>query len=108
MLSSSRWRGVRISRGFWMGKDEAAQGQWEAVTDGNRSRFDRCGPDRPVEDVTWESVQEFIGRLHAGAGEVRYRPPTEEVWEYAARTGTSCESHSDNFDEIAGFGSRSS
>ena len=54
----------------------------------NPSFFDECG-DCPVERVSWDDVQEFIGRLNALEGEVRYRLPTEAEWEYAARAGTS-------------------
>ena len=79
---------VRISRGFWLGKYELTQGQWQAVMRNNPSRFDECGPKCPVEEVSWDDVQEFIGRLNGRAGGNRYRLPTEAEWEYAARAGT--------------------
>ena len=80
---------VRISRGFYLGKYEVTQGQWQAVMGSNPSRFDECGPDCPVDTVSWEDVQEFIRRLNAAVGEERYRLPTEAEWEYAARAGTT-------------------
>ena len=80
---------VRISRGFFLGKYEVTQGQWEAVMGSNPSRFDGCGPDCPVENVSWDDVQEFIRRLNAREGGNRYRLPTEAEWEYAARAGTN-------------------
>ena len=47
------------------------QAQWYAVMGSNPSRFDGCGPDCPVEDVSWYDVQEFIGKLNErGSGEV--------------------------------------
>ena len=39
-----------------------------------------------VEQVSWDDVQEFIGRLNAQAGGTRYRLPTEAEWEYATRS----------------------
>ena len=55
---------VRISRGFWLGKYEVTQAQWYAVMGSNPSRFDECGPDCPVESVSWDEVQEFIRKLN--------------------------------------------
>ena len=82
---------VRISRGFWMGKYEVTQGEWEAVMGANPSEFKACGARCPVESVSWEDVQEFIRRLNereSGSG-YRYRLPTEAEWEYAARAGSA-------------------
>ena len=80
---------VWISQGFFLGKYEVTQAEWETVMGGNPSVFDECGPDCPVEQVSWYDVQEFIGRLNAAVGEERYRLPTVAEWEYAARAGTS-------------------
>ena len=82
---------VRISRGFYLGKYEVTQGQWQAVMGSNPSGFDECGSDCPVETVSWEDAQEFIGKLNAAAGGNRYRLPTEAEWEYAARAGSRTE-----------------
>ena len=82
---------VRISQGFWMGKYEVTQGEWEAVMGANPSEFKACGARCPVESVSWEDVQEFIRRLNeraSGSG-YRYRLPTEAEWEYAARAGSA-------------------
>ena len=93
---------VRISQGFFLGKYEVTQGQWQEVMGSNPSFFDECGPDCPVEGVSWEDVQEFIGRLNAAVGEERYRLPTEAEWEYAARAGTSGDRYG-NLDAIAWY-----
>ena len=68
----------------------------------NPSFFDECG-DCPVERVSWDDVQEFIGRLNALEGEVRYRLPTEAEWEYAARAGTSGDRYGGDLDAIAWY-----
>ena len=99
---------VRISRGFWMGKYEVTQAQWEAVMGSNPSRFKDCGGDCPVETVPWYDVQEFIRKLNerVGATGYEYRLPTEAEWEYAARAGTTEERYGD-LDEIAWYRSNS-
>ena len=79
---------VRISQGFFLGKYEVTQSEWQAVMGSNPSGFDGCGPNCPVETVSWDDVQEFIGRLNAAVGEERYRLPMEAEWEYAARAGS--------------------
>ena len=93
---------VRISRGFWMGKYEVTQAQWEAVMGDNPSLYNVCGGDCPVERVSWNNVQEFIGKLNARSGGRPYRLPTEAEWEYAVRAGTTGERYGD-LDEIAWY-----
>ena len=51
---------VRISKPFYLGVHEVTQGQWEAVMGNNPSQF-TGDPNRPVETVSWEEVQKFIG-----------------------------------------------
>ena len=80
---------VRISQGFWLGKYEVTQRQWQAVMGRNPSHFRNCGRDCPVERVSWNEVQSFIGRLNTRSGGRPYRLPTEAEWEYAARAGTT-------------------
>ena len=84
---------VTLSQGFWMGKHEVTQGEWEAVMGSNPSYFTACGAECPVEQVSWEDIQGFMARLNereAAAGSTsRYRLPTEAEWEYAARAGSA-------------------
>ena len=100
--SDERQHEVRISQGFWMGKYEVTQEEWEAVMGDNPSRF-RAGCSRcPVERVSWDDIQEFIRRLNEqeSGGGYAYRLPTEAEWEYAARAGTTGARHGE-LDEIA-------
>ena len=104
-------RTVRIGEGFWLGKHEVTQAEWQRVMGSNPSMFDECGPTCPVERVRWDDAQEFIGRLNGRGGGNRYRLPTEAEWEYAARAGTTTaywwgNEIGDNRANCAGCGSR--
>jgi formylglycine-generating enzyme required for sulfatase activity len=79
---------VTISRSFYMQTTEVTQGQWKAVMGSNPSSFSSCGDDCPVENVSWNDIQEFIKKLNR-KGEGTYRLPTEAEWEYAARAETT-------------------
>ena len=78
---------VTLTKGFWIGKTEVTQRQWETVTGTNPSHF--VGADMPVETVSWDDCQEFVRKLNAKAGGGRFRLPTEAEWECACRAGTS-------------------
>jgi len=78
---------VKISQPFFLGKHEVTQAQWTALMGSNPSRFQ--GERRPVENVSWNDVQEFIRRLNNLEGTRKYRLPTEAEWEYAARAGVA-------------------
>ena len=78
---------VAITSPFYLGQYEVTQDQWEIMMRSNPSAFE--GGTNPVEQVSWNDVQEFIRRLNALEGHDRYRLPTEAEWEYAARAGTS-------------------
>ena len=54
---------VRIRRSFWLGKYEVTQSEWQGVMGTNPSKFSGCGPDCPVERVSWNDAQDFIRRL---------------------------------------------
>ena len=75
--------------GFWMGKYEVTQAQWETVMGDNPSRFK--GADRPVEQVSWNDAQAFLKNFRSlgDFGNLTPRLPTEAEWEYAARAGTT-------------------
>ena len=73
-------------RRYQMQRTEVTQLQWMAVMGKNPSRF--RGPDRPVENVSWEDCQEFIKRASQMDGR-RYRLPKEKEWEFACRAGST-------------------
>jgi formylglycine-generating enzyme required for sulfatase activity len=70
---------------FYMGKTEVTQGQWKSVRSRNPSSNDDSDMN-PVEDVSWNDVQDFIRELNQRSGRY-YRLPTEAEWEFAAREG---------------------
>jgi formylglycine-generating enzyme required for sulfatase activity len=78
---------VCISKPFYLGKTEVTKSQWEAVTDSNHDLFK--GDNRPIEQISWTSVQSFIQQLNGKVNGNPYRLPTEAEWEYAARAGSS-------------------
>jgi formylglycine-generating enzyme required for sulfatase activity len=80
---------VTLTKGFYMGVTEVTQGQWQKVMGSNPSRFKDCGENCPVDSVSWNKVQEFIGKLNQQEGGKTYRLPTEAEWEYACRAGSA-------------------
>ena len=72
--------------GYYIGKYEVTQKLWKAVMGSNPSDFK--GDNLPVENVSWDDVQEFLRKLNAMTGK-RYRLPTEAEWEFAARGGNN-------------------
>ena len=99
---------VTLTEGFWLGKYEVTQAQWQAVMGSNPSEFE--GPNLPVENVSWEDCQEFIARLSA-EDEGTFWLPTEAEWEYACRAGSRtsfCSGDSDSgLGEYAWYGENS-
>ena len=77
---------VRITKPFYLGKYPVTQEQWEAVMGRNPSQFK--GPKNPVENVSWEDCQAFLGKLNEHVRGEKFRLPTEAQWEYACRAGS--------------------
>ena len=69
---------------YHIGESEVTQALWTAVMGNNPSGFK--GDNLPVETVSWEDCQTFIGKLNGLTGK-NFRLPTEAEWEYAARGG---------------------
>lgn len=93
---------------FSIGKYEVTQAQWEAVMGNNPSSSKQCGGNCPVEQVSWNDIQEFIRKLSGQTGKA-YRLPTEAEWEYAARSGGKSEKFSGGIavDNVAWYRSNS-
>jgi len=79
---------VTISKLFYMQTTAVTQGQWQKIMGSNLSHFKNCGDDCPVELVSWDDAQDFIGKLNRQERTDKYRLPTEAEWEYAAWAGT--------------------
>ena len=77
---------VTLTKGFWLGKYEVMQAQWESVMGENRSHFK--GKFLPVDSVSWDDCQKFISKVNVTLGGVA-RLPTEAEWEYACRAGSA-------------------
>ena len=83
---------VSITNGFWMGKYEVTQAQWQTVMGNNPSHFKEAGPKTPVEKVSWNDCQKFMQKVSQRTGQT-FRLPTEAEWEYACRAGTETAFH---------------
>jgi formylglycine-generating enzyme required for sulfatase activity len=87
---------VTLTKGYWLGRTEVTQAQYESLMRTNPSTFKAAGSNAPVEGVSWNDAMEFCraltgrekaaGRLPAG---YEFTLPTEAQWEYACRAGAT-------------------
>jgi formylglycine-generating enzyme required for sulfatase activity len=95
---------VTLSQPFWLAKTEVTQAQWEAVMGNNPSSFK--GPNLPVENVSWEDAQSFIGKLNEKQilpEGWKFALPIEAQWEYACRAGEKGPYSGGSLDEVAWY-----
>jgi len=81
---------VLLTKGFYLGKYEVTQEQFEKVLRLNNSTF--RGDDLPVEMVSWNDAVKFcdtLNKLERPPRGWQFSLPTEAQWEYACRAGTT-------------------
>ena len=97
------WEGPRhevtISKGFWLFDTPCTQALWQAVMGENPSNFQ--SPTRPVEQVSFEDVQGFLEKIRPQLPGLSLTLPSEAMWEYACRAGTTTASYAGDL-EIKG------
>jgi formylglycine-generating enzyme required for sulfatase activity len=87
---------VTLTHGFYLGKYEVTQTQYQRVMNGNPAGLNAApslfkGSNRPVETVHWNDAVAFCealtkkGRVPNGW---KFSLPSEAQWEYACRAGT--------------------
>ncbi|MCP3869853.1 MAG: hypothetical protein GY703_17525, partial [Gammaproteobacteria bacterium] len=54
---------VILTRGFWLADTACTQALWQAVMSDNPSDFK--GDDHPVDSVSWDDIQIFIGKINS-------------------------------------------
>lgn len=78
-------REVEIEQPYCIARFETTQGLWGKVRKEKRSR--RKGAGLPVASVSVEDVRGFFNVLNSREPEPRFRFPSNNEWEYAARAG---------------------
>ena len=73
--TGERLHAVNLTNPFYMQTTEVTQAQWKALMGKNPASQKRCGETCPVEQVSWEDVQQFIQKLNQKEGTNKYRPP---------------------------------
>ena len=100
---------VTLTRGYFLGRNEVTQAEYDAVMRGNlnglpeRPSNSKNNANQPVENVSWDDIQIFLEVLNdkeKSSGNLAhnwsYTLPTEAEWEYACRAGNSTPFHTGN------------
>jgi formylglycine-generating enzyme required for sulfatase activity len=101
---------VTISSGFFMGKTEVTEEQWEELMGIKKGSSDPiyfygCA-NCPVETATWNDAMAFINKLNALNDGYKYELPSEAKWEYACR-GRTTRDNPDELDSVAWYANNS-
>lgn len=78
---------VELTKGFYLGKYEVTQAQYEVIMGYNPSKSTK-GSDLPVDSVGESDARSFCGKAAEKTG-FDVRLPTEAEWEYASRAGSN-------------------
>ncbi len=76
---------VTLTRGFYLGRYEVTQAQYQAIMGSNPSRSTKA-PNCPVDNVSSPDALMFCAKLAEKTGR-DVRLPSEAEWEYASRAG---------------------
>jgi formylglycine-generating enzyme len=79
---------VTLTHGYWLADTACTQALWHAVMVENPAFFSK-NENNPVEQVSWDDVQNFLKRLNNLIPGLGAQLPTEAQWEYACRAGTA-------------------
>ena len=84
---------IEIPKGFYLGKYELTQQQWEQVMHTShwpqREETGFTEPVYPAYNISWPDAEDFAKKLTALQNDGIYRLPTSMEWEYASRAGVA-------------------
>ena len=103
---------MAISKGYYLGKYELTQQQWEQVMHTSpwpqREETGFTEPVYPAYNISWPEARDFAKNLTDLQNDGIYRLPTLDEWEYACRAGTTTTyffgSRSDSLSDYAWWG----
>lgn len=76
----------QVAVNYWIAVFETTQRQYEMVTGLKRGTYE--GPMRPVDNLTWDEISNYIACLKSKTGR-KFNLPSKTRWEYACRAGSA-------------------